>query len=254
MMRIQDPPIYMEADYKTNSAFDSNKMRSYTKAGKFVHFVVWPTFFLHKDGPLLAKGVVQGSKLEIAGEELIYLREGDTDDENKSDDVSDDKQSNGGNAGMFTIDTNKAPIEKEGKGEDDKCPDDNKHNRENGGPSRHNSNSPIETNCSKTEDKGENGDVLEETESNPEEDKPPNDTSNASSSSQCSEDVGNGDDVPDGKQSDLDKGKSSSTSFVTKCSENKEKDVSRNSDEKGAQSDKRATDNPSFTNDKETDC
>ncbi|XP_062613961.1 ERC protein 2-like [Saccostrea cucullata] len=65
MMRIQDPPIYMETEYPTNSDFDSNKMRSYTKAGKFIHFVVWPTFFLHKDGPLLAKGVVQGSKIEI---------------------------------------------------------------------------------------------------------------------------------------------------------------------------------------------
>ncbi|XP_061164990.1 uncharacterized protein LOC133173941 [Saccostrea echinata] len=65
MMRIQDPPIYMETEYPTNSEFDSNKMRSYTKAGKFIHFVVWPTFFLHKDGPLLAKGVVQGSKTEI---------------------------------------------------------------------------------------------------------------------------------------------------------------------------------------------
>ncbi|XP_062580559.1 uncharacterized protein LOC134242486 [Saccostrea cucullata] len=65
MMRIQDPPIYMETEYPTNSDFDSNKMRSYTKAGKFIYFVVWPTFFLHKDGPLLAKGVVQGSKIEI---------------------------------------------------------------------------------------------------------------------------------------------------------------------------------------------
>ena len=69
MMRVQDPPIYMEANYATNSAFDSSRMRSFTKAGQFIHFVVWPTFFLHKDGPLLAKGVVQGSKTELAQEE-----------------------------------------------------------------------------------------------------------------------------------------------------------------------------------------
>ena len=70
MMRVQDPPIYMEANYATNSAFDSSRMRSFTKAGQFIHFVVWPTFFLHKDGPLLAKGVVQGSKTKITQEEL----------------------------------------------------------------------------------------------------------------------------------------------------------------------------------------
>ena len=72
MMRVQDPPIYMEANYATNSAFDSSRMRSFTKAGQFIHFVVWPTFFLHKDGPLLAKGVVQGSKTELAQEESSY--------------------------------------------------------------------------------------------------------------------------------------------------------------------------------------
>ncbi|XP_078325279.1 uncharacterized protein LOC111126054 isoform X2 [Crassostrea virginica] len=69
MMRVQDPPIYMEANYATNSAFDSSRMRSFTKAGQFIHFVVWPTFYLHKDGPLLAKGVVQGSKTKITQEE-----------------------------------------------------------------------------------------------------------------------------------------------------------------------------------------
>eukprot|EP00105_Crassostrea_gigas_P020165 XP_011438886.1 PREDICTED: uncharacterized protein LOC105336327 [Crassostrea gigas] len=83
MMRIQDPPIYMEADYQPNSPFDSNKMRSYTKAGKLVHFVVWPTFFFHKDGPLLAKGVVQGRKLEVAEEESSSSSADDTDDDDK---------------------------------------------------------------------------------------------------------------------------------------------------------------------------
>lgn len=88
MMRIQDPPIYMEADYETNSAFDSNKMRSYTKAGKFVHFVVWPTFFLYKDGPLLAKGVIQGSKSEVAEEESSSSSADDTDDDDKYIDIA----------------------------------------------------------------------------------------------------------------------------------------------------------------------
>lgn len=232
MMRIQDPPIYMEADYQANSAFDSNKMRSYTKAGKLVHFVVWPTFFLHKDGPLLAKGVVQGSKLEIAGEESTFLSEDDSDDEQefvdasdneiKSDGISDDMQANQGNANKLTYDANKSPIdaerlENDGKRENNNSPDDNK--------------------------------------SNPEKNELPNDNINASIGIKRSDDVGNGegDDVPDGKKPDLDKGMQNNTSCVTECSENEEKDVSRNSDEKGAESDKRATDNQSFTNDQEID-
>jgi hypothetical protein len=85
MMRIQDPPIHMDTNFPTNSEFDSNKMRSYTKAGKFVHFVVWPTFFLHKDGPLLGKGVVQGSKKEVE-----VIKKSDSESKFSSDESEDE--------------------------------------------------------------------------------------------------------------------------------------------------------------------
>ncbi|XP_048774219.1 myosin heavy chain, striated muscle-like isoform X2 [Ostrea edulis] len=92
MMRIQDPPIYMETDYPTNSEFDSSRMRSYTKAGRFVNFVVWPTFFLHKDGPLLGKGVVQGSKNEVENIEESNSEAGSSCSD-ESDDNFDDARS-----------------------------------------------------------------------------------------------------------------------------------------------------------------
>ena len=91
MMRVQDPPIYMEANYATNSAFDSSRMRSFTKAGQFIHFVVWPTFFLHKDGPILAKGVVQGSKTELAQEEFGYPSSDEESHSSTSDESDDEK-------------------------------------------------------------------------------------------------------------------------------------------------------------------
>lgn len=88
-MRIQDPPIYMETDYPTNSEFDSSRMRSYTKAGRFVNYVVWPTFFLHKCGPLLGKGVVQGSKNEVENIEKSNSEPGSCSDDSEDDNFDD---------------------------------------------------------------------------------------------------------------------------------------------------------------------
>ncbi|KAJ8297796.1 hypothetical protein KUTeg_024327 [Tegillarca granosa] len=62
MMRVQDPPVHIEWDFPVGSDFDSNRFRSYTKGGNYVSFVVWPVLYLHENGPLLAKGVVQGKK------------------------------------------------------------------------------------------------------------------------------------------------------------------------------------------------
>lgn len=197
MMRIQDPPIYMEADYQTNSAFDSNKMRSYTKAGKLVHFVVWPTFFLHKDGPLLAKGVVQGSKLEVTEEESSTSCADDTDDDDKyeiaptvssddkkTDDVSDVKQSDSGNDklpndnNIRTI--NSECLENRCLDKDDKSPAGNQSDQGNGEQTTDKSNTTIETNSSETDDNGENEDVSQVIESNPGKKKLPNDNSDTS--------------------------------------------------------------------------
>ncbi|CAG2214816.1 unnamed protein product [Mytilus edulis] len=59
MMQIQDPPVYIEWDFPSDTKIDTNILRSYTKAGDHVDFIVWPVLYLHKDGPVLNKGVVQ---------------------------------------------------------------------------------------------------------------------------------------------------------------------------------------------------
>ncbi|OPL32821.1 hypothetical protein AM593_02297, partial [Mytilus galloprovincialis] len=50
-------------DPKLDFCFDPTKnkddFRGYTKSGKFVDYLVWPAMYLHIDGPLLYKGVVQ---------------------------------------------------------------------------------------------------------------------------------------------------------------------------------------------------
>ena len=59
-MHLQTPPVYLDADLETNSKFDTNKYKQYTKSGSKVDYLVWPTLLLHKDGPVLCKGVAQG--------------------------------------------------------------------------------------------------------------------------------------------------------------------------------------------------
>lgn len=160
MMRIQDPPIYMEADYKTNSAFDSNKMRSYTKAGKLLNFVVWPTFFLHKDGPLLAKGVVQGSKSKIDEEELSSSSADDTDDDENTVIAPTDS----------SIDNKRT----------DDVPDGKQSHPENDEQSNNDGrNAPFNVKCSETDGREENVTAPQEKDFNPEKDELPNDGSNA---------------------------------------------------------------------------
>ncbi|XP_069130285.1 myosin-1B-like isoform X2 [Argopecten irradians] len=62
MMRVQDPPVCMEWEFSHGEKFDHDRLRSYTKGGDSVDYVVWPVIYLHKGGPMLAKGVAQGIK------------------------------------------------------------------------------------------------------------------------------------------------------------------------------------------------
>ncbi|XP_053390702.1 uncharacterized protein LOC128553544 isoform X2 [Mercenaria mercenaria] len=60
MCRLE-PPVYVEfIDVGDNIPFDTNKFKPYTKSGKLLDYIVWPAVYLHKDGPMLAKGVAQG--------------------------------------------------------------------------------------------------------------------------------------------------------------------------------------------------
>lgn len=46
------------------SPFEKETFKEYTTRGKFLDFIVWPALYLHKGGPLLAKGIAEGSKEE----------------------------------------------------------------------------------------------------------------------------------------------------------------------------------------------
>ncbi|KAH3881001.1 hypothetical protein DPMN_004924 [Dreissena polymorpha] len=59
MMVVQGPPMCFDWSTKEGSQFDANLYKQYTTSGKVVEFVVWPTLFLHNDGPVIAKGVAQ---------------------------------------------------------------------------------------------------------------------------------------------------------------------------------------------------
>ncbi|XP_063414689.1 transcription intermediary factor 1-alpha-like [Mytilus trossulus] len=58
-MVIQDPVMYLDEDVPADTEIDKNTYKEFVKSGNTVAFVVWPALFLHKDGPLLYKGVVQ---------------------------------------------------------------------------------------------------------------------------------------------------------------------------------------------------
>ena len=58
-MVIQDPAMYLDEDISPGTVIDKNAYREFTKKGEKVEYVVWPALYLHKDGPLLYKGVVQ---------------------------------------------------------------------------------------------------------------------------------------------------------------------------------------------------
>ncbi|XP_061164927.1 myosin-11-like [Saccostrea echinata] len=58
-MCVQDPPVYMDPSVPKGN-FDTDKYRAYTKTGKDYKYLVWPPLYLHKEGPMLGKGIAQG--------------------------------------------------------------------------------------------------------------------------------------------------------------------------------------------------
>ncbi|XP_045206656.2 myosin-3-like [Mercenaria mercenaria] len=67
LMVIQDPPIVFAPAVQRGSRFNTDLYKPYTSSGTHVGYVVWPTLLLHKDGPVLAKGVAQGYRKKSAG-------------------------------------------------------------------------------------------------------------------------------------------------------------------------------------------
>ena len=61
LMRIRDPPVYIDFDIRIGDTFDDNIYRAYTRSGPFIKFLVWPALFLENGGAMLNKGVAQGN-------------------------------------------------------------------------------------------------------------------------------------------------------------------------------------------------
>ena len=61
LMAVQDPPMYLYNVQRTE--FDSSKFREYQRRGFYAEYIVWPALALCKNGPLLSKGVAQGSDI-----------------------------------------------------------------------------------------------------------------------------------------------------------------------------------------------
>lgn len=59
-MVVQDPPVVLAPVIRPCDPFDTNHYKAYTKTGANVDYVVWPALLLHKNGPVLTKGVAQG--------------------------------------------------------------------------------------------------------------------------------------------------------------------------------------------------
>ncbi|XP_076070123.1 uncharacterized protein LOC143041874 [Mytilus galloprovincialis] len=60
-MAIQEPVMYLDDDLKEGIPLDKNTYKEFVKSGDTVVYVVWPALFLHRNGPLLYKGVAQAS-------------------------------------------------------------------------------------------------------------------------------------------------------------------------------------------------
>ncbi|VDI68012.1 Hypothetical predicted protein [Mytilus galloprovincialis] len=56
---IQDPMMHLDEDVHEGTGFDKNIYKEFVQSGNTVRYIVWPALFLHKNGPLLYKGVVQ---------------------------------------------------------------------------------------------------------------------------------------------------------------------------------------------------
>ncbi|VDI02338.1 Hypothetical predicted protein [Mytilus galloprovincialis] len=54
-----NPVMYLDEDIKPGTSIDKNTYKEFVKSGNKVKYVVWPALFLHQDGPMLYKGIVQ---------------------------------------------------------------------------------------------------------------------------------------------------------------------------------------------------
>ena len=60
-MQITNPPMCLKFDVKNGENLDKTLYTAFAKNGSRIEYLVWPILFLHNSGPLMAKGVAQGT-------------------------------------------------------------------------------------------------------------------------------------------------------------------------------------------------
>lgn len=77
LLQVQDPPVSFAAMTGEGSVFNTDLYKAYTRSGPYIAYVVWPPLLLHDNGPVLTKGVAQGSyetaKTEQSQDKLSYI-------------------------------------------------------------------------------------------------------------------------------------------------------------------------------------
>lgn len=58
-MVLQSPQLCIESTYKPEDNFNTNNYKYYKTKGNKYKFIVWPVLYLHKNGPILLKGVAE---------------------------------------------------------------------------------------------------------------------------------------------------------------------------------------------------
>ncbi|XP_062578560.1 uncharacterized protein LOC134240489 isoform X2 [Saccostrea cucullata] len=59
LMQSTQPPVHLSVDIPESRELKHETFKAYTKSGHIIDYVVWPAMYLHKEGPLLSKGVAQ---------------------------------------------------------------------------------------------------------------------------------------------------------------------------------------------------
>ncbi|XP_061184465.1 uncharacterized protein LOC133192479 [Saccostrea echinata] len=59
MMKMQEVPMFLDFTCQREGPLNKDFYKEYTKSGKLCDYLVWPLLLLHKDGPVMQKGIVQ---------------------------------------------------------------------------------------------------------------------------------------------------------------------------------------------------
>ena len=78
LMAVQDPPMAFGPLPRFYDWFDSNLYKPYTKSGRKVDFVVWPVLYLHDNGSVICKGILEPIKQDEQDYQYTVMRDNNT--------------------------------------------------------------------------------------------------------------------------------------------------------------------------------